>query len=119
MRVNREAAERGVRIVGQLSAISGALLIAIPLPMGRLYALPQRASLLRLVGARDVVVGALALGGWSRAALALRAGSDLLDAGLIVRAARESERPLGEVKGRLFVAFASATLALLLRRAVD
>jgi hypothetical protein len=102
--------------IGTLSLASGVALLLRPRPLGRLYGLPPDASLLRALGARDVLVGLLTLAP-ARAAWGLRgrAASDLLDGALIVWEARRRPRPLPATCGRVAVAMGSAVLAGALR----
>jgi len=99
-----------------LSVASGALLLAVPGRMARLYALPENPLLLRLMGLRDLAVGAAMLRAEDRrAATVARAFSDVVD---FVLMAGLGTRPLRETRGRMAGALASAMLSFLLNRAL-
>jgi len=100
--------------LGVLSVASGALLLAAPSRMARLYALPENTSLLRLMGLRDLAIGASLLRSDDRrAATVARALSDVVDFALM---AGLGTRPFRETRGRMAGALASALLSLLLNR---
>jgi hypothetical protein len=92
---------------------SGALLVLAPQRMGKLYGLPRSRSLLRLLGARDVLIGALQSRPKARRFGALaRACSDLGDAVLIAEEARRRGRLAdGRIVGALLSAAAAFALA--------
>lgn len=94
-------------MAGAASLASGALMVALPARMARLYGLPQRSGLIRALGVRDALVGLGLLRGSRRIALLARAASDALDAALIARDARHGRSRLATL-ARLAVAVTSS-----------
>jgi hypothetical protein len=90
-----EVAARAARVLGSLSIASGMALALAPRRMARVYGLPAREGLVRTLGARDVLIGAMMMAPRSSAAGCLaRAVSDFVDAGMIVSEhRREHARP--------------------------
>jgi hypothetical protein len=92
-----------------LSAASGIGLVCLPRAFGMLFGLPANLGLCRALGVRDVALGMLMLSGRARWGLAGRAASDVTDALIIMREARQ--RPRDGMSGRLAVAALSAASA--------
>jgi len=98
---------------GLFSLACGGAMIAAPRLLGTLFSLPRNRTLVRLLGARDVLIGsALLVPASRRLGLALRALADTSDGLMIAReVARENTT---RVRGAflLTVAALSATTAL-------
>jgi hypothetical protein len=92
-----------------LSVGSGIGLMCVPHAFGMLFGLPRRAGLCRALGLRDVALGVSMLSRRARWGLAARAASDVSDALLIAREARD--RPRDGTSSRLAVAALSAACA--------
>lgn len=82
-----------------------------PRAMARLYALPERTALMRLLATRDTWLGLRLLSG-DPAAGFVRCAADLVDAALMVRNARSQQRALRTIRGRLLGAALSASCGL-------
>jgi hypothetical protein len=99
------------RALAALSVAGGLGLLLTPAALGAVFGLPRRVRLLRGLGVRDIVIGALGLAGHVRLSLGARSISDLGDAGLILREAGRRGR-IGPVDaGRVGIALLSCTLA--------
>jgi hypothetical protein len=114
------AERRGARrwpatLIGASSAASGVAMLLAPLELARLYALPRRRSLLRLLALRDVAIGLWLVGGDPDVGLRARMLSDLADLGLMLAAHPPLVRAR-RVRGRLAAALGSALLAYALQR---
>jgi hypothetical protein len=73
-----------VRALGTLSICSGLSMLCVPATMSNVYALPKQKGLVRLLGARDVAIGALLLQeDKQRLGLKLRMAADAFDGFLI------------------------------------
>jgi hypothetical protein len=81
---HKERPRLSVRILGTVSLASGIAAIVAPRRMGRLYKMPGRPALVRSIGLRDVMAGALLLKPRSsRAALLLRGMADAVDSAIV------------------------------------
>jgi hypothetical protein len=99
------------RALATLSVAGGLALLLAPAPVGAVFGLPKRLRLLRWLGARDIVIGALGLAGHVRLSLGARGLSDLGDAGLILQQAERRGRMGPADAGRVAMALLSWTLA--------
>lgn len=108
--MHREQTSGLVGAFGVLSVLSGAAMLVAPRTMARAYGLPRSAALVRVLGARDVVIGALLLGGATRPGLLGRSASDALDVALMLREASRRRATVG-VARRAIVGAASSVLA--------
>lgn len=101
------------RILGSLSIVSGVWLLCAPRAAGRAYGLPDRESLLRVLGLRDIGVGAVMTVPTTAAiGCALRAGADLVDLGLIVSELRNPSHERGLHLLRLLGALSLVAVSL-------
>lgn len=107
--------EPACRMLGSLSIASGLALALASSLASELYGLPRSPPLLRTLGVRDVVVGALLRRSrTARAGCLLRALSDAADLVLIAREARARRR--SRTLGALRIAAAAALVGLALSR---
>jgi len=112
MKFPESSAHRAAMLIGALSLASGALMAKSPRTMARVYGFPGSAKLVRWLGARDVLIGALLWMPKTRRLAALaRAASDAADAQLLRHEAARRGRgaPI-----RASLALVSASLSSLL-----
>src|SRR4051794_6571654 len=104
--------------LGLLSVACGGALLVAPRLFGALFSLPSNRPLLRLLGARDVLIGRAILAPASRhTGLLLRSASDTIDGVMI--ATQLARRKAGAIHGTaaLSIAALSAATALWLAQA--
>lgn len=107
----------GARALGALSAASGMALIAAPRATSQLYGLPPGRLWNRLLGTRDVTIGAaLFTDQWRRVGLQARAWSDAFDGVLILARSVASRKPLAPTLIRVAIAFGTSYLSTRLAR---
>lgn len=102
-----------VRSVATLSLLGGGALLLAPRATGALFGLPtSSAALLRVLGARDVAIGAALLSGAHRAGMLARGVSDAFDTALIVREGIAGRTSLAGTVVRAAIGGASALFTL-------
>jgi hypothetical protein len=81
------------QVLGYLSIASGLAMVCAPTVMARAYGLPRRPMLVRLLGARDVLIGVgLVSETGRRVGRLARAASDSVDVSLIASRSLRSEQ---------------------------
>jgi len=106
-----------VRMLGTVSVASGIASIVAPRRMAELYKLPRRPTLVRTLGVRDVIVGALLFSPpTTRAALLLRGLADMVDSGIVASQLLFCTRTFQEARGALSGAAMIGALAFELYR---
>lgn len=102
-----------VRSVATLSLLGGGALLLAPRATGALFGLPTTSTtLLRVLGARDVAIGAALLAGAHRGAMLARGVSDAFDTALIVREGISGRTSLAGTVVRAAIGGASALFTL-------
>jgi hypothetical protein len=99
--VTQRMTKEAVKSLGMFSIQSGVAILVAPRQMARVYALPPRPGLMRLLGVRDIVLGLALLGPRARGALKARALADCCDLALISSEAISKTGTTRSVRGRL------------------
>lgn len=102
-----------IRSVSALSLLGGGALLIAPRATGAFFGLPTESSLfLRVLGVRDLLIGAALLSGAHRQGLLARGLSDAFDTALIVREGVRGRSSITRTVLRAAIGATSAAIAI-------